>query len=95
MPPVHPGVFLGEILAELDVSQARFAEAAGVNRMRVSQIVTGSRSISADLALRFGKILGQTPEYWLNLQRDFDLGKAKAEIADTLEALQPLPQAAE
>jgi antitoxin HigA-1 len=41
--------------------------------MRVSHVVTGARPITADLALRFGKALGQSPEYWLNLQAAYDL----------------------
>src|SRR5258708_39453950 len=65
---IHPGEFLGEILGEIDVSQAAFARAAGVSAMRVSHVVTGARPITADLALRFGKALGQSPEYWLNLR---------------------------
>jgi len=67
LPAIHPGEFLAEILAEIGVSQAAFARAVGVSAMRVSDVVTGARPITADLALRFGKALGQSPEYWLNL----------------------------
>lgn len=89
MPPVHPGVFLAEILEELQVSQAELAHAAGVTPMQVSQVVAGSRPMSADLALRLGKVLGQTPQYWLNLQRDHDLGEAQAKLGGTLDDLRP------
>jgi addiction module HigA family antidote len=66
--PIHPGEFLAEILAELGVSQAAFARAIGVASVRVSHVIAGSRPVTAELALLFGKALGQSPEYWLNLQ---------------------------
>src|SRR5258708_5855323 len=77
LPAIHPGEFLAEILGEIGVSQAAFARAVGVSAMRVSHVVTGARPISADLALLFGKALGQSPEYWLNLQAAYDLATAQ------------------
>jgi addiction module HigA family antidote len=78
--PIHPGEFLAEILDELGVSQAEFARAIGVSPMRVSHVARGARPVTAELALLFGKAFGQTPEYWLNLQADYDLRTAKAGI---------------
>ena len=69
LPVIHPGEFLAEILGEIGVSQAAFARAVGASAIRVSHVVTGARPITADLALRFDKALGQSPEYWLNLRR--------------------------
>lgn len=94
LPAVHPGEFLAEILAEIDVSQAEFARATGVSPMRVSHVVTGARPVSADLALRFGKALGQSPEYWLNLQAAYDLATARNALGDKLAGVRPLPQVA-
>src|SRR5437762_4293750 len=74
---IHPGEFLAEILAELDVSQAAFARAIRVSPMRVSHVVGGSRPVTAELALLIGKALGQSPEYWLNLQAAYDLATAR------------------
>lgn len=94
IPPVHPGKFLAEILEEIGVTQADLARAAGVGPMRISQVVNGDRPVSADLALRLGRVLEQSPQYWLNLQRDYDLGLAQTELAGALDELRPLPQVA-
>ena len=52
--------------------------------MRVSHVVNGSRPITAELALLFGRALGQSPEYWLNLQTTYDLKIAEATIGKQL-----------
>jgi addiction module HigA family antidote len=91
---IHPGEYLAEILTECGVSQARFARAAGVSPMRVSHVVRGSRPVTAELALLFGKALGQTAEYWLNLQTAYDLAGARKAVARRLGKVRPLPQAA-
>jgi addiction module HigA family antidote len=77
LPAIHPGEFLAEILAELDLSQSAFARAISVSPMRVSHVIKGSRPVTAELALRLGKALGQSPEYWLNLQAAYDLARAR------------------
>jgi addiction module HigA family antidote len=74
---IHPGEFLAEILDELELSQSYFADATGVSPMRISHVVKGTRPVTAELALRFGKALGQTPEYWINLQTAYDLATAR------------------
>ncbi len=94
LPPIHPGEFLAEILDEIRVSQAAFANAAGVSAMRISHIIAGSRPVTAELALRFGKVLGQSPEYWLNLQAAFDLAVARRQVGRELKAMRPLPEVA-
>jgi len=76
---IHPGEHLTEILEELAISQYRLAKAIGVSPRRINEIVHGKRSITADSALRIGTALGTSPEYWLNLQRMYDL-----EVARTL-----------
>jgi len=80
LPPIHPGEFLAEILSELDISQAQFARAIGVSPMRVSHVVNGTRPVTAELALLFGRALGQSPQYWLNLQAIYDLKTAETAI---------------
>jgi addiction module HigA family antidote len=87
-PPVHPGAFLAEGLAELGLSQAEFARAIGVSAMRVSHVVKRSRPVTAELALLFGKAFGQSPQYWLNLQRQYDLELAETALEARLEAVQ-------
>ena len=76
--PIHPGEHLAEMLEELGISQYRLAKAIGVPPIRISEIVRRRRSITADTALRVGKALGMTPEFWLNLQKMYDLELARA-----------------
>lgn len=91
--PIHPGEFLIEILRELGISQAEFARAIGVSPMRVSHVVNGTRPVTAELALLFGRALGQSPEYWLNLQAAYDLKTAEAAIGKQLQAVAQLAPA--
>ncbi len=84
LPPIHPGEFLAEALAELGVSQAKFARTIGVSPMRVSHIVHRTRPATAELALLFGRAFGQSPQYWLNLQAEYDLKTTEAAIGDRL-----------
>ena len=94
LPPIHPGVFLKEILDELDISQNAFARAIGVSPMRVLHIIKGTRPVTAELALLFGKAFGQTPTYWMNLQTSYDLKTAEKELAPKIRQVHPLSQAA-
>ncbi len=84
LPPVHPGQFLRETLDELALSQAGFAEAIGISPMRVSHVIKGARPVTAELALLFGRAFGQTPQYWLNLQADYDLKAAEKALVKRL-----------
>ena len=85
LPPIHPGEFLAEILQELDISQAAFARTIGVSAMRVSHVIKGSRPVTAELALLFGKAFDQSPEYWLNLQSAYDLAIAQNALGKKLK----------
>ena len=76
--PIHPGEHLAEFLEELGVSQYRLAKAIGAPPIRINDIVHCRRSITADTALKIGRALGTTPEFWLNLQRMYDLDVARA-----------------
>ena len=76
--PIHPGEHLAEILEELGISRYRLAKAIGVPPIRINDIVHCRRSVTADTALRIGKALGMSPEFWLNLQRMYDLDLARA-----------------
>lgn len=94
LPAIHPGEFLAEILTEIAVSQAAFARAIGVSPMRVSHVIHGDRPVTAELALLFGKALGQSAQYWLNLQAGYDLAIAKEAIGRRLQRMHRLPQVA-
>jgi antitoxin HigA-1 len=74
MRPIHPGeILLEEYLKPLDLSANAFSKLIRVPANRVSAIVAGSRGITADTALRLGRVLGTTPQFWLNLQQAYDL----------------------
>lgn len=87
---IHPGAFLAEILEELGLSQAQFSRCIGVSAMRVSHIVNGTRPVTAELALLFGKAFEQSPQYWLNLQAAYDLSSAQASLGNRLRAVRAL-----
>lgn len=78
MPSIHPGEHLAEMLEELEISQYRLAKTMGTPARRINEIIHGNRSITADTALRLGQALGMTPEFWLNLQRMYDLDVARS-----------------
>lgn len=93
LPAIHPGEFLRETLDDLGLTQAAFAEAIGVSPMRVSHLLKGDRPVTAELALRLGRALGQTPQYWLNLQATYDLKVAQSAMKDSLLAVRALAAA--
>ena len=89
--PIHPGERLTEILNELGITQYRLAKTTGVPPIRIHNIVHRRRSITADTALRIGKALGMSPDFWLNLQRMYDLDVARAKT--DVSAIEPLVEA--
>jgi antitoxin HigA-1 len=84
---VHPGEILQEQMNELGLSANALAARLGVPPNRVSAIVRGTRGITADTALRLGQFFGQTPEFWMNLQRTYDLVLARREIGHELKRI--------
>jgi len=71
---IHPGdVLKEEFLTPLGISAYRLCMDIGVPQTRVSEILKGNRSITADTALRLSKYFGNTPNFWLGLQNDFDI----------------------
>jgi addiction module HigA family antidote len=85
-PAIHPGEILADELAELKLSAAAFSREVHVPTNRVTQILRGQRSITADTALRFGYYLGTGPEHWLNLQRSYDLRVAEGMVGAQIRA---------
>ena len=88
---VHPGEILRDEIAELGVFPTTFARQIDVPPNRVSQIIAGKRSVTGDTALRFGHWFGVEPQFWLNLQTQFDLVVADRK---TGQAVRDLPTAA-
>lgn len=84
--PVHPGeVLLEEFLKPMGLSQNRVALDIGVHPRRINEIVLGKRSLTADTALRLGRYFGVSPQFWLGLQRDYDLDIAEEALGERLE----------
>ena len=76
--PIHPGeILLEDFIKPLEISINKLARDIDVPPGRISNIVNGKRSITADTALRLGTYFGVSPELWLNLQTDFDLRIAR------------------
>jgi len=82
LPPVHPGeVLLEDFMKPLGLSQYRVAKDIGVPTLRISQIVRGQRSITANTALRLARYFGTSAAVWLRLQARYDLEVAEARMA--------------
>jgi addiction module HigA family antidote len=85
--PIHPGEILGDELAEAGLSAAELARLIRVPPNRVSQIVAGKRALSADTALRLGRYFGTSAEFWMNLQKTYELDDARAAIGAEIERI--------
>ncbi len=79
--PSHPGEVLKELyLDPLGMSAIALARELHVPRTRIERLVKGETGVSADTAMRLAKFFGTTPEYWLNLQRAWDLARAREQV---------------
>ncbi|OIO87677.1 MAG: addiction module antidote protein, HigA family [Anaerolineae bacterium CG2_30_64_16] len=86
LPPVHPGeVLLEDFMKPLGLSQYRVAKDIGVSSLRISQIVHGKRSVTADTALRLARYFGTGPTVWLRLQARYDLEVTEAKMAERIK----------
>jgi len=85
--PIHPGEFLVDELEEIGISPTELSRQINVPPNRISQIVRGKRDITADTALRLGRFFGTGPELWMNLQKAYELDKAKAVLSSTIEKI--------
>lgn len=90
--PIHPGEILADELEALGLSAAELARLIDVPSNRISQIIAGKRTITADTALRLGRYFGTSPDLWMNLQKTYDLDLAREEIEPVLESLPQRPQ---
>jgi addiction module HigA family antidote len=83
--PVHPGeVLYEEFLVPLKLSQNALGRALGVPPRRINEIVHGNRRVTADTALRLARYFGNTPQFWLGLQMDYELELAIDHLGDRL-----------
>lgn len=87
MAPVHPGeVLLEEFLNPLGISQYRLSRSVNVPPRRINEIVHGTRSVTADTALRLARYFGTTDRFWMNLQARYDLEVERARLGNRLES---------
>jgi addiction module HigA family antidote len=84
--PIHPGeVLLEEFIKPMSLSQNRLAINIGVDTRRINEIVLGKRAITADTALRLARFFGNSPEFWLGLQTQYDLDVAEDHLGKRLD----------
>jgi addiction module HigA family antidote len=90
--PPHPGEHLREeYMPDSGFTVASFAAALGVSRQSINELINERRAVSADMALRLGRLFSQSADFWLNLQRGVDLWDAEQAIKDDLARIKPLP----
>ena len=86
-PAIHPGEHLAEQLEALGMSAAALARQLKVPTNRITHIINGQRAITGDTALRLGHFFGTSAEFWLNLQKIYELRVAEREIGADLKNL--------
>ena len=84
---MHPGEILNDELKEIGLSANAFAKALGVPTNRVTMILKGQRSISADTALRLARYFETSPKFWMNLQQSYDLKIAERKHGQEIECV--------
>lgn len=91
LPPMHPGELLREdVLPALGRSKAEIARLLGISRQTLYDILAEKQPVTPGMALRLGKLLGNGPTLWLNLQRRYDLWQAERELKREIEAMPTL-----
>ena len=94
LPPMHPGELLREdVLPALGRSKAEIARLLGVSRQTLYDILAEKQPITPAMALRIGKLCGNGPDLWINMQRAFDLDVAEKELAGEIEKIPTLTAA--
>jgi addiction module HigA family antidote len=82
--PLHPGEHLADELQELGLSARELARTIKVPTTRITDILRGRRGITGDTALRLGQYFGVSPDFWMNLQKLYELDLARQELGDQL-----------
>jgi addiction module HigA family antidote len=89
--PTHPGEMLREdFLPDYELTVSGLAEAIGVSRQSVNELLRERRAVSPEMALRLSRLFGNSPEFWLNAQRAVDLWEASRAIRDDVRRIRPL-----
>ena len=90
VPAIHPGQHVAEELKELNMSAAALARSLKVPTNRITEILAGRRAITGDTALRLGHFFGASAEFWLNLQKLYELRLAEKNVTKEIETLPTL-----
>lgn len=86
---IHPGEILKEeFLIPMGITAYRLSKSLGIPQTRTSQIINGKRGISVDTALRLAKYFGNSVEFWLGIQNDYEIEEQKMKIKDVLEQIE-------
>jgi len=89
--PTHPGEMLREdFVPDYDLTVTRLAEALGVSRQSVNELLRERRAVSPEMAIRLGRLFGNSPEFWLNAQRAVDLWEAGQALKNEVARIRPL-----
>lgn len=89
--PAHPGEFLREdFIPDYGLTITSLAEALGVSRQTVNELVREKRSLSAGMAIRLSKLFGNSPDFWMNAQKAVDLWEAAKSLGDEIDRIKPL-----
>ena len=92
--PTHPGEMLREdFLPDYQLTVTSLAEAIGVSRQSINELLRERRAVSPEMALRLGRLFGNSPEFWLNAQRAVDLWQAEQALKTEVSRIQPLTAA--
>lgn len=93
-PPIHPGeVLMADFIEGFGITQNKLAVSIGVPPRRINEIVHGKRAITADTALRLGRYFGVSPQFWLNLQTQYELELAEDRVSEQIAQIIPLKAA--
>jgi len=89
--PTHPGEILREdFMPDYNLTVSGLADALGVSRQTVNELLRERRALSPEMALRLSALFGNSPEFWLNLQRAVDLRDAQVAVKDDMRRIKPL-----
>ncbi|MGI8544971.1 MAG: HigA family addiction module antitoxin [Aridibacter sp.] len=87
IPSIHPGMILQDELEEISVSQSDLAEHIGVSTDFIIEICQGKRGIDAETAWKLSQSLGASPNFWLNLQNNWELSQVKPKLKEKLDLI--------
>lgn len=85
--PIHPGEHLAEFIEEYEITQYRLAKEIHVPARRINEIVKCTRGITVDTAIRLGRYFGNSPQFWINLQSNYDIEITSEKITDVISPI--------